>query len=226
MDTKEFIAARIAKLFKSGDVVNLGIGTPTLVGNYVTDGVLLHTENGLIGYGPKPPAGQEDPDFVNAGARPVSIVKGASCVDHATSFAIIRGGHLAATVLGALQVDEQGNLANWATPGRIVGMGGAMDLVTGARQVIIAMEHTAKDGSPKILKNCNFPLTGVKVVNLIVTELGLMEVTEAGIVLKELAPGVTVDEIQSKTEPTLLIPDSVAVMEAYPNRRGAFRGSE
>jgi acetate CoA/acetoacetate CoA-transferase beta subunit len=213
MTNKEFIARRVAKFFKENDVVNLGIGAPMLVSNYIPEGVLLHTENGLIGYGPKPPAGEEDMDYVNAGAQPVTLVKGASLVNHADSFCIVRGGHLAATVLGAFQVDEKGNIANWSMPGKVVGIGGAMDLVNGARKVIIATEHTSKNGSPKILKECNWPLTGVGVVDFIVTELGVMEVTKDGIVLRELAPGITVEEIQSKTEPTLIIPDHVAVME-------------
>ena len=213
MNNKEFIARRVAKFFKENDVVNLGIGAPMLVSNYIPDGVFLHTENGLIGYGPTPAPGEEDMDYVNAGAQPVTLVKGASLVNHADSFCIVRGGHLAATVLGAFQVDEKGNLANWSMPGKVVGIGGAMDLVNGARKVIIATEHTSKDGAPKILKECNWPLTGVGVVDIIVTELGVMEVTKDGIVLKELAPGVTVEEIQSKTEPTMIIPDNVAVME-------------
>lgn len=213
MNNKEFIARRVAKFFKANDVVNLGIGAPMLVSNYIPDGVLLHTENGLIGYGPRPEAGEEDMDYVNAGAQPVTVVKGASIVNHVDSFCIVRGGHLAATVLGAFQVDEKGNLANWSMPGKVVGIGGAMDLVNGARKVIIATEHTSKNGTPKILKECNWPLTGVGVVDFIVTELGVMEVTKDGIVLRELAPDVTVEEIQSKTEPILIIPDHVGVME-------------
>jgi len=213
MNNKEFIARRVAKFFKANDVVNLGIGAPMLVSNYIPEGVFLHTENGLIGYGATPAPGEEDMNYVNAGAKPVTVVKGASIVNHADSFCIVRGGHLAATVLGAFQVDEKGNLANWSMPGKVVGIGGAMDLVNGARKVIIATEHTSKDGAPKILKECNWPLTGVGVVDIIVTELGVMEVTKDGIVLKELAPGVTVEEIQSKTEPTMIIPDNVAVME-------------
>ena len=152
-------------------------------------------------------------DYVNAGAQPVTLVKGASLVNHADSFCIVRGGHLAATVLGAFQVDEKGNLANWSMPGKVVGIGGAMDLVNGARKVIIATEHTSKNGSPKILKECDWPLTGVGVVDFIVTELGVMEVTKDGIVLRELAPGITVEEIQSKTEATLIISDHIAIME-------------
>jgi acetate CoA/acetoacetate CoA-transferase beta subunit len=213
MNNKEFIARRVAKFFKANDVVNLGIGAPMLVSNYIPEGVFLHTENGLIGYGPRPEQGEEDMDYVNAGAQPVTLVKGASLVNHADSFCIVRGGHLAATVLGAFQVDEKGNLANWSMPGKVVGIGGAMDLVNGARKVIIATEHTSKNGAPKILKECNWPLTGVGVVNFIVTELGVMEVTKDGIVLRELAPSVTVEDIQSKTEPTLIIPEHIGIME-------------
>ncbi|MFZ5753155.1 MAG: CoA transferase subunit B [Bacillota bacterium] len=213
---REIIAKRIARFFKVGDVVNLGIGLPTAVANYIPEGVniFLHSENGFIGLGPTPPEGQEQKDVVNAGGQPVTIVPGGACFDSAMSFAIIRGGHLAATVLGALEVDEKGNLANWMIPGKMVpGMGGAMDLVAGARKVIIAMEHTTKEGAPKILKECTLPLTARGEVDYIVTELGLMEVTEEGIVLRELAPGVTVEEIQAKTQATLIIPDTVQTME-------------
>jgi acetate CoA/acetoacetate CoA-transferase beta subunit len=213
---KEIIGKRIAKLFKDGDLVNLGIGMPTAVANYLPNDVkiILHSENGFVGLGPTPPEGQEEKDVVNAGGQPVTILSGGACFDSAMSFAIIRGGHVAATVLGALQVDEQGNLANWMIPGKMVpGMGGAMDLVAGARKVIIAMEHAAKDGSPKILKLCNLPLTASKEVDFIVTELGFMEVTTEGIVLKELVPGVTVEDIQAKTEAKLIIPQTIAVME-------------
>ncbi len=213
MNNKEFIARRVAKFFKADDVVNIGIGAPMLVSNYIHEGVYLHTEIVLIGYGPKPTADEEDMDYVNAGAQPVTVVKGASLVNHAESFCIVRGGHLAATVLGAFQVDEKGNLANWTMPGKTVGIGGAMDLVNGARKVIIATEHTSKDGAPKILKQCTWPLTGAGVVDYIVTELGVMEVTKDGIVVRELAHGVTVEEIQSKTEATLIIPDHIDVME-------------
>ncbi len=215
MNPRERIARRVARLFKDGDVVNLGIGMPTLVANFIPEDVhiVLQSENGFLRVGPVPAEGEEDPDIVDAGGQPVSILPGGCCFDSATSFAIIRGGHLAATVLGALEVDEKGNLANWMIPGKLVpGMGGAMDLVAGARQVIIAMEHTTKDGKPKILHECHLPLTAVHEVDIIVTELGFMEVTKAGIVLKELAPGVTVEEIQSKTEAILIIPDQVGVM--------------
>ena len=215
MNPRERIARRVAKIFQDGDVVNLGIGLPTMVADYIPEDVhiILQSENGFLRVGPAPQEGQEDPDVVNAGGRPVSILPGGCCFDSATSFAIIRGGHLAATVLGALQVDEKGNLANWMIPGKLVpGMGGAMDLVAGARQVIIAMEHTTKEGEPKILHQCHLPLTAIHEVDIIVTELGYMEVTKAGITLKELAPGVTVEEIQSKTEAILIIPDQVGMM--------------
>jgi len=213
---REIVGKRIARFFQDGDLVNLGIGMPTAVANYLPEGVniILHSENGFVGLGPTPPEGREDKDVVNAGGQPVTILPGGACFDSAMSFAIIRGGHLAATVLGALQVDEEGNLANWMVPGKLVpGMGGAMDLVAGARKVIIAMEHTAKDGSPKILKRCDLPLTASKEVDYIVTELGLMEVTAAGIVLRELAPQVTVEEILAKTEARLIIPETIGSME-------------
>lgn len=214
-NVREIVGKRTARLFKDGDLVNLGIGMPTAVANYLPEGVniMLQSENGFVGIGPAPAPGQEDKDLVNAGGQPVTILPGGACFDSAMSFAIIRGGHLAATVLGALQVDEKGNLANWMIPGKMVpGMGGAMDLVAGARKVVIAMEHTAKDGSPKILKECTLPLTASQEVDYIVTELGFMEVTPQGIVLRELAPGVTVEEIQSKTEATLIIPESIGTM--------------
>ncbi|NLB28315.1 MAG: CoA transferase subunit B [Clostridiaceae bacterium] len=217
MNPRERIARRVARIFEDNDVVNLGIGLPTSVANYVPDDVhiVLQSENGFIRVGPVPEPGQEDPDIVDAGGNPVSILPGGCCFDSATSFAIIRGGHLAATVLGALEVDQEGNLANWMIPGKMVpGMGGAMDLVAGARKVIIAMEHVTKNGDPKILKKCRLPLTATHEVDLIVTELGFMEVTDQGIVLKELAPGVTVGEIQSKTEAVLIIPDQIGVMNS------------
>ena len=213
--TRERIVKRVAGFFEDGDLVNLGIGMPTMVANYIPAdiNVLLQSENGFIGIGPSPEVGQEDKDTVNAGGMPVTILPGGACFDSAMSFALIRGGHVDATVLGALEVDEKGNLANWIVPGKLVpGMGGAMDLVTGAKKVIIAMEHTTKDGLPKILKNCALPLTAVNAVDFIVTELGVMEMTKDGIVLKELASGVTVEDIQAKTEAVLIIPDHVGTM--------------
>jgi acetate CoA/acetoacetate CoA-transferase beta subunit len=211
---KEFIAKRVAKFFYPGDVVNLGIGIPTLVGKYIPEGVFLHAENGAVGYGPRPEAGKDDPDFINASAQFVTLLPGASCFDSATSFAIVRGGHLDATVLGILQVDQKGNLANWTMPGRAVGMGGAMDLVSGARRVIVCGEHTAKGDQPKILKQCTMPLTGAGVVDYIVTDLCVIEVTEEGLVVREIAPGVTADEIKSKTEADLIFPEQILVMGA------------
>ncbi|MCL1828290.1 MAG: 3-oxoacid CoA-transferase subunit B [Oscillospiraceae bacterium] len=216
-DIREIIARRTADFFEEGNLGNLGIGLPTLVANYLSPdkNVMLHSENGFIGIGPNPEPGKEDKDTSNAGGIPVTIVPGGACFDSSMSFALARGGHVDITVLGALEVDEHGDLANWNVPGKLVpGMGGAMDLVVGAKKVIIAMEHTTKDGSPKILKKCTLPLTAVKVVNFIVTELGVMEITDAGIVLKELAPGVTAEDIQSKTEAKLIIPDKIGVMYA------------
>jgi len=214
-ETREIIARRAAQFFKDGDLGNLGIGLPTLVANYIPPeiNIMLHSENGFLMMGPAPEPGMEDKDTVTAGGTPSSILPGGACFDSATSFMIVRGGHLDITVLGALEVDEKGNLANWVVPGKVVpGMGGAMDLVVGVKKLIIAMEHTTRDGAPKILKKCTLPLTAVGVVDFIVTELGVMEVTEDGVVLRELAPGVTVGDIQSKTEATLIIPDVVGAM--------------
>ncbi|MDR2386030.1 MAG: 3-oxoacid CoA-transferase subunit B [Deltaproteobacteria bacterium] len=201
MNSKELIARRVAREFQNGDVVNLGIGIPTLVANYLPEGVniTLHAENGFLGMGPAPQEGSEDWDIVNAAGQPSSILPGGASIDSATSFAIIRGGHLRATVLGALQVDEEGNLANWMIPGKMVpGMGGDMDLVVGARQVIIAMEHTAK-GRPKILKKCTLPLTAVKEVDLIVTEMGVFDYSD-GLTLIEIGPNLSLDDIKQATE--------------------------
>lgn len=212
---REIIAKRVAKEFKDGDVVNLGIGLPTEVANYIDKDVevILQSENGFIGLGPTPKEGEENKDLVNAGGKFVTILDGGVCFDSAMSFAIIRGGHVDATVLGALQVDEEGNLANWMIPGKMVpGMGGAMDLVVGAKKVIVAMEHTAK-GAPKILKKCTLPLTAAKEVNLIVTEMGVIEVTENGLVLKEIAPDTTVEEVKAATEAELIISPDLKVME-------------
>jgi acetate CoA/acetoacetate CoA-transferase beta subunit len=215
VDSKEFIARRIAKELKDGDVVNLGIGLPTMVANYIPEGVnvVLQSENGFVGLGQAPEPGKEDKDIVNAGAQYVTIKQGAAFFDSATSFAIIRGGHVDATVLGALEVDEKGNLANYMIPGKMVpGMGGAMDLVSGAKKVIIAMTHTAK-GEPKILKRCTLPLTAVGKVSLIITEMAVMEVTSSGLLLKEIAPGITVEDVLKCTNATLIVSDDLKVIE-------------
>lgn len=216
VDLKEVIARRVALELKDGDIVNLGIGLPTLVTNYLPEGisVVLQSENGYVGLAPL--TGPADPDLVNAGGKPAGIIPGGAIFDSAMSFALIRGGHVDVTVLGGLQVDEQGNLANWMVPGKMIpGMGGAMDLVVGAKKVIVAMEHTAKGDAPKILKNCNLPLTGKGVVTMIVTELAVMKVTPAGLVLEELAPGVTVDQVQAKTEAKLIVSDALTVMQGF-----------
>ncbi len=215
--SRELIAKRVAKELKDGDVVNLGIGMPTMVANYVPADmdVTFQSENGFLGLGPAPEEGEEDPYIVNAGGQPVTIKPGGTYFDSATSFMIIRGGHVDVTVLGALQVDEEGNLANWMIPGKMVpGMGGAMDLVVGAGKVIVAMEHTAKGGAHKILKKCNLPLTAAKQVDLIITEMGVMEVTDKGIVLKEIAEEYTVDQVQAATEAELIIADDLKIMMA------------
>lgn len=212
---REIIARRVAKEFRDGDVVNLGIGLPTEVANYIPDSihVALQSENGLIGMGPTPCEGEEDCRISNAGGSLVTIAPGGCFFDSFTSFGIIRGGHVDATVLGALQVDEKGNLANWMVPGKMVpGMGGAMDLVVGAKKVIIAMEHTAK-GAPKILKNCTLPLTATNEVNLIITEKGVMEVTDNGIILKELSPYSSIEDIKNATEADLIIDEDLKIME-------------
>ncbi|MGI6344665.1 MAG: 3-oxoacid CoA-transferase subunit B [Bacillota bacterium] len=204
---RELIARRVARELQDGDVVNLGIGLPTLVADYVPASVhvIFQSENGFVGLGPAPAAGEEDKDITNAGGQPATILPGGACFDSALSFALIRGGHVDVTVLGALEVDQEGNLANWMIPGKLVpGMGGAMDLTVGARRVILAMEHTNK-GRHKILKQCKLPLTAKAQVNLIITELGVMEVQPAGLVLLEIAPGVTVEEVQAATEAELII---------------------
>lgn len=212
---REVIAKRVAKELKDGDVVNLGIGLPTLVANYIPEGidVTFQSENGFVGLGPAPEAGKEDKDLVNAGGQPVTINPGGAFFDSAMSFAIIRGGHVDATVLGALQVDQKGDLANWMIPGKMVpGMGGAMDLVVGAKKVIVAMEHTAK-GNPKILKKCNLPLTAAGEIDLIVTEMAVIEVTKKGLVLKELGPEATVKDVVAATEAELIISDDLKRMD-------------
>lgn len=215
MDEKEYIARRVAKELHDGDVVNLGIGLPTMVANYIPEDIeiTLQSENGFLGMGPVPEKGDEDPYLVNAGGIHVTINPGGVFFDSAESFLIIRGGHVNATVLGALEVDEKGNLANWMVPGKMVpGMGGAMDLVTGAKKVIVAMNHTAK-GNHKILKQCTLPLTAVNAVDLIITEMGVMEVTDNGIVLKEINPEFTVDQVQAATGATLIISDDLKTIE-------------
>ena len=212
LDKRAMIGARIAKEFKDGDYVNLGIGLPTEAANHIPEGinVIFQSENGLLGAGPKPPEGQEDKDMINAGGGYITCIPGASFFDSATSFAIIRGGHIDATVLGALQVDQEGNLANWLIPGKMVpGMGGAMDLVTGAKKVIVAMEHCDKYGNSKILKKCTLPLTAKGKVNLIITDMAVIEVCPEGLYLREIAEGLTIDDVVQATEAELIIPERV-----------------
>ena len=207
-DTRERIVTRVAKELRDGDYVNLGIGMPTLVANCIPPGVhiTLHSENGLLGIGPFPTDDEVDPDLINAGKETVTETPGCSYFSSADSFAMVRGGHIDLTVLGALQVDQEGNLANWMIPGKMVkGMGGAMDLVAGAKKVVIAMEHATRDGGHKILTRCTLPFTGLKVVNLIITELAVIEVTPRGLLLKEIASDTTIEAVRQATGADLII---------------------
>ena len=213
MDNRHFIARRAAQYFHSGEVVNLGIGIPSLCGSYAEPGVLFQTENGLIGVGATPEGLELSPRFYNAGGVPFVPVMGASSFDTAMSFGVIRSGRMAATVLGGLQVSQAGDLANWATPGRAFGMGGAMDLVNGAKKVIVAMELCDKNGRPKIVNECTLPYTGRRCVDHIVTELCVIDVTERGLVLREVRKGQTAEEIQAMVEPVLIVADDLKEME-------------